>query len=105
MALMISRRSFFLAPAIVAATSLMPGHSIAKILTPPIRPLLGVHWMLILNDGIQVNYELHGFLKQAPIFHDGEWKGIQSVRLTEAEIAHYTSNKWTPVLNYHPIAF
>lgn len=35
--IILPRRRFLMGPAIVAATSLMPGHSIAKLLAPPPR--------------------------------------------------------------------
>ena len=42
MTILLARRRFlFAAPAIVAVASLMPGHSVAKLLEPPLREFYG----------------------------------------------------------------
>lgn len=83
--IMPSRRRFlFLAPAIVAASSLMPGHSIAKLLVSPVRTFVAYHQVNPLIAAL-TGTEVGAWVGWRRL---GE-SGLASVSLTRDEIAHY----------------
>lgn len=85
--LILARRRFlFLAPAIVAATSLMPGHSIAHLITPPIRTF----WRIYEPDDFVQQHT--GWLHEEIFDDHGKscgWTRTNTVDLTPAEIEAY----------------
>jgi hypothetical protein len=80
------RRFLFLAPAIVAASSLMPGHSIAHLITPPIRTF----WRIYEPDDFIPQHT--GRLHEEFFDDNGKslgWSRGETVDLTPAEIEAY----------------
>lgn len=86
--LILARRRFlFAAPAIVAASSLMPGHSIAKLLAPPLRQFLWIE-----HDPISAALRLdRPLLFGVPVSHGdmSVYDPRSIVQLTEAETLDY----------------
>ena len=83
------RRFLFLAPAIVAASSLMPGHSIAKLLEPEIR----IFWRINEPDDW---IPRHTGRLHEELFHNGVsvgWTRTETVDLTPAEIDAYVTKR------------
>ena len=85
--LILARRRFlFLAPAIVAASNLMPGHSITHLITPPIR----VFWRIYEPDDWIPRHT--GRLHEELFDDTGKilgWSRGETVNLTQAEIDAY----------------